>query len=66
MFHSSTQKRYWIFKNEEELNSLRKTANQKYREEFYSTIPENGIGKVNVICYLIAIWMIKIAIFNDK
>lgn len=31
MYHSSTQKKYWTFKNEEELAKLRREVNKKFR-----------------------------------
>lgn len=33
MFHSSTQKQHWMFKNEEELEEIRKRANLSFCEE---------------------------------
>lgn len=33
MFHNSSQRKYWIFKSEDELEHLRRKANQKFRHK---------------------------------
>ena len=33
MFHSSTQKKHWLFRDSEELDRLRKTTSQNYFEK---------------------------------
>ena len=65
MFHSSTQKKYWIFKSEEELKTLRKSANSRYREEFCTKVNNRKIG---LYCFyiFIAMCMYEIFIKQDK
>lgn len=33
MFHNSSQKKYWIFKSEDEIELMRCKANQKFRNK---------------------------------
>lgn len=39
MFHSSTQKKYWIFKDEDELGEIRGQANLSFCKEQKSELP---------------------------
>lgn len=38
MFHNSSHKNYWIFKNEDELELLRREANQKFCKKIFETV----------------------------
>lgn len=42
MFHNSSHRKYWIFKSEEELDHMRRKANQKFRNKILES------GKVSV------------------
>lgn len=37
MFHNSSQRKYWIFKSEDELEQLRHKANQKFRNKIHES-----------------------------
>lgn len=45
MFHNSSQRKYWTFKSEDDLEQMRVSANEKFRK----TVLETGkVGKRNV------------------
>ncbi|XP_074525964.1 cyclin-H isoform X2 [Halichoeres trimaculatus] len=37
MFHNSSQRKYWIFKSEDELEHMRQKANQKFRNKIHES-----------------------------
>lgn len=37
MFHNSSQRKYWTFQSEDELEHLRCKANQKFRQKIHET-----------------------------
>lgn len=39
MFHTSTQRKYWVFKSEKELADIRDELNASYRQRFKDTYP---------------------------
>ena len=43
MFHSSSQRHHWLFRSEEEVETLRRSANHAYREKVVSARPNNKL-----------------------